>query len=135
MKHEEIDKLTEELEIPKFREEKARVLRISEKKIEIARAVSSRASTCFWSVSPITVQSNPFEKVQSWFDQINYDSKATKKDSKLARNASDSRPIQLQPDPLPHTTQMPHLAAKTAQATMVIDGTSTSRFAPKAAPA
>ena len=40
-KHEEMDKLTEEIEIGKLQEEKARALRISEKEIEIARAGSS----------------------------------------------------------------------------------------------
>ena len=97
--------------------------------IEIAGAGSSR----FWSVLPKTVQSDPFEKVPSMLDQINYDSKATKKDSWLARNETDSRPVQLQPDPLPRTTQMIHLVAKTSQLTMVKDGTSVSRFAPEAA--
>ena len=57
------------------------------------------------------------------------------KDSGLARIALDSRPIQSQPNPLPHTTQTPHLAAKTAQPIIVQDGTSTSRFVPKDASA
>ena len=70
----EIRKEHEELEIANFQEEKARALRISEKEIEVARAGSSRASTSFRSVSPITVQSDPFEKVTSWLDQINYES-------------------------------------------------------------
>ena len=52
-KHEEIDKLTEELEIAKLQEEKARALRISEKEIEIARAGSSRANTSLRSISPV----------------------------------------------------------------------------------
>ena len=37
--------------------------------------------------------------------------------------------------PLSHITQVPHLAAKTTQPTMVKDGTSASQFAPKAASA
>ena len=135
-KHEEMDKLTEELEIAKLQEEKARALPISEKeKRNSSRTGSSRASTNFRSVSPISVQSDPFEKVPWWLDQINYDSKAMKKDSGLDRNASDSRPIQPKSDPFPHRTQMIHLAAKTAQPTIVNDGVSSSRFASKAASA
>ena len=74
-KHEEMDKLTEELEITKLQEEKARALQISEKEIEIARAGSSRAYTSMRSVSPVPIQSDPFEKVPSWLDQIEVDDK------------------------------------------------------------
>ena len=44
----------------------------------------------------------------------------------------DSRPIQPQLDPLPHTTQVSYLAGKTVQPTIVKDSTSASRFKPKA---
>ena len=50
-KHEEMDKLTEELDIAKLQE--ARALRISENEIEIARRGSSRTSTSFRSLSNI----------------------------------------------------------------------------------
>ena len=50
-KHEEMNKPTEELDITKFQEEKARALRISEKEIEIARAGNSRANASLRSVS------------------------------------------------------------------------------------
>ena len=50
-KHEEMDKLTEELDIAKLQE--ARALRISEKEIEIARRGSSQTSTSFRSLSNI----------------------------------------------------------------------------------
>ena len=102
-KHEEMDKIIEELEIIELQKEKARASRISEKQIEKARAGNNRASTSLWSVSLITVQSNPLEKVPSWLDQITYESKATKKDSGLARTALDSRPIQPLLHPLPQT--------------------------------
>ena len=53
--HEEMNKLTEELEIAKLQVEKARALRISEKEIEIARAGSSRANTSLRSVPPVPI--------------------------------------------------------------------------------
>ena len=64
-KHEKMDKFTEKLVITKLQEKKARALRISEKEIEIARAGSSRAYTSLRSVSPVPIQSDPFEKVPS----------------------------------------------------------------------
>ena len=64
-KHEEMNKFTEELEITKLQEEKARALQISEKYIEIARAGSSRANTSLRNVFPVPIQSDPFEKVPS----------------------------------------------------------------------
>ena len=54
-KHEEMDKLTEELEIAKLQEEKARAKRIAEKEMEIARAEGSRASKSLRSISPISI--------------------------------------------------------------------------------
>ena len=73
-----MDNLTEILEITKRQEEKARALRISEKEKEIARAGSSRANTSLRSVSPVPFQSDPFEKVPSWLDQIEVDDKLPK---------------------------------------------------------
>ena len=55
--------LAEESEIAKLEEEKEKAKRISEKEIEIARAGSSRANTNFRSVSPVLIQSDPFEKL------------------------------------------------------------------------
>ena len=137
-KHEEMDKLTEELEIAKLQEEKARAKRIAEKEMEIARAEGSRASTSLRSISPIPIHNDPFEKVPSWLDENGCDEKTTKFGEEVSRIALASEPIKPQPDPLPHTTQMSHLAhlaAKTAQPTMVKDGTSASQFAPNAASA
>ena len=74
-KHEEMDKLTEELEIAKLQEEKARAKRIAEKEMEIARAEGSRASTSLRSISPIPIHSDPFEKVPSWLDENGCDKK------------------------------------------------------------
>ena len=68
-KHDEMDKLTEELEIAKLQEEKARAKRIARKEMEIARAEGSRASTSLRSISPMSIQSDPFEKVPSWLDE------------------------------------------------------------------
>ena len=103
--------------------------------MEIARAEGSRASTSLRSISLIPIQSDPFEKVPSWLDENGCDKKTTKFGEEVSRIALASEPIKPQPDPLPHTTQMPHLAAKTAQPTMVKDGTSASQFAPNAASA
>ena len=77
-KYEEMDKLTEELEIAKLREEKARAKRIAEKEMEIARAEGSRASTSLPSISPIPIHSDPFEKVPSWLDENGCDEKTRK---------------------------------------------------------
>ena len=134
-KHEEMDKLTEELEISKLQEEKARAKRIAEKEMEIARAEGSRASTSLRSISPIPIHSDPFEKVPSWLDENGCDEKTTKFGEEVSRIALASESTKTQPDPLPHTTQMSHLAAKRARPTMVKDGTSASQFAPNAASA
>ena len=119
--------LAEELEIAKLEEENARAKRIAEKEMEIARAEESRASTKLRSISPIPIHSDPFENLPSWLNEIGCDEKTTKFGKEVSRIALASEPIQPQPDPLPHTTQMPHLAAKTAQLTMVKDGTSASQ--------
>ena len=89
-KHEEMNKLTEELEITKLQEEKAKALRISEKEIERARAGSNRANTSLGSVSPVAIQSDPFEKVPSWLDQIEVDDKLTKNGNDVCRIAPAS---------------------------------------------
>ena len=130
-----MDKLTEELEIAKLQEEKARAKQIAGKEMEIVRAEGSRASTSLRSIWPIPIQSDPFEKVPSWLDENGCDEKTTKYGDEISRIALAKEPIKPQTDPLPHTTQMPHLAAKTAQPTMVKDGTSASQFAPNAASA
>ena len=127
--------LAEELEIAKLEEENARAKRIAEKEMEIARAEGSRASTSLRSISPIPIQSDPFEKVPSWLNEIECEEKTTKFGEEVSRIALASEPIKPQHDPLSHTTQMPHLAAKTVQPTLVKDGTSASQFAPKAASA
>ena len=134
-KHKEMDKLTEELGIAKLQKVKARAKRIAEKEMEIARAEGSRASTSLRSISPIPIHSDPFEKVRSWLDENGCDEKTAKFGEEVSRLALASESIKPQPDPLPHTTQMSHLAAKTAQPTMVKDGTSASQFAPNAASA
>ena len=64
-----MNKLTEELEIAELQEEKARAKRIAEKEMKIARAEESRATTSLRSISPIPIQSDPFEKVPSWLDE------------------------------------------------------------------
>ena len=97
--------------------------------MEIARAEGSRESTSLRRISPIPIQSDPFKKVPSWLDEIGCDEKTTKFGEEVSRIALASEPIKPQPDPLSHTTQMPHLAAKTAQPTMEQDGTSASQFA------
>ena len=56
---------SEKLEIAKLKGEKARAKRISEKKTELARAESSRASTNFWSVTTVHIQSVQFKNVPS----------------------------------------------------------------------
>ena len=98
--------LAEELEIAKLEEEKERTKRISEKEIELARAGSSRANTSFRSVSPVPIQSDPFEKVPSWLDQIEVDDKLTKNENETSRIALASDPIQQQSGALPHTTKL-----------------------------
>ena len=103
-KDEERDKLTEELEITKRQEEKSRSLRISEAELEIAQAGSSRANTSLRSDSPVPVGSDPFEKVPSWLDQIEVEDKLTNNGNDVFRIALSSKPMQQQPDALPHTT-------------------------------
>ena len=76
--------LAEELEIAQLEEENARAKRIAEKEMEIARAAASRASTSLRSVSPIPIQSDPFEKVPSWLDQIEADDKMTKNGNEVS---------------------------------------------------
>ena len=127
--------LAEELEIAKLEEVNARAKRNAEKELDIARAEGSRASTSLRSISPKPIHSDPFEKVPSWLDEIGCDEKTTKFGEEVSRIALASEPIKPQHDPLSHTTQMPHLAAGTAQPTMVKDGTSASQFARKAASA
>ena len=134
-KHEEMDKLIEELEIAKLQEEKARARESQKRKMEIAQVEGSRASTSLRSISPIPIHSDPLEKVPSWLDENGCDEKTTKFGEEVSRIALASEPIKPQPDPLPHTTQKSNLAAKTAQPTMVKDGTSASQFAPNAASA
>ena len=129
-----MDKLTEELEIAKLQEEKARALRISEKEIEIARPGSSRANTRLRSVSPVPIQSDPFEKVPSWLDQIEVDDKLTKNGNDACRTALASEPMQQQPGALPHTTKLFQPAAKMAQPTVANVGNSGNLFVPKVAP-
>ena len=70
--------LPEESEIAKLEEEKERAKRISEKDMEITRAGNSRASTNLRSFSLLTLQSDPFDKVPSWLNQIEVDNKLTK---------------------------------------------------------
>ena len=103
--------------------------------MEIARAEGSRASTSLRSISSIPIHSDLLEKVPSWLDENGCDKKTTKFGEEVSRIALASVPIKPKPDPLPHTTQMSHLAPKTAQPTMVKDGTSASQFAPNAASA
>ena len=85
-KHDELDKLTEKLEIAKLQEEKARAKRIAEKEMEIARAEGSRASTSLRNISPIPIHSNPFEKVPSWLDKMD----VTKKQRSLEKRYPES---------------------------------------------
>ena len=118
--------LAEELEIAKLEEEKARAKRISEKEMEIARAGSSRASTSLRSVSPVPIQSDPFEKVPSWLNKIEVDDKLTKNGNEVARIALASEPIQ-QLGALPHTTKLFQPTAKMAQSTLANMGFSSSR--------
>ena len=133
-KHEEMDKLTEELEIAKLQEEKTSPLRISEKEIEIARAGSSRANTSLRSVSPVPIQSDPFEKVPSCLDQIEVDGKTTMNGDDVCRIALASEPMQQQPGALPHTTKLFQPAAKMTQATVANMGNPGNLFVPKVAP-
>ena len=111
-----------------------RAKRISEKEIEIARAGSSRANTNFRSVSPVPIQSDPFEKVPSWLDQIEVDDKLTKNENETSRIALASAPIQRQSGALPHTTKLFQPAAKMAQSTVANVGNSGNLFVPNAAP-
>ena len=76
--------LAEELEMAKLKEEKEMAKRISEKEIEKARAGSSRANTNFRSVSPVPIQSDPFEKGPYWLDQIEVDDKLTKNENETS---------------------------------------------------
>ena len=133
-KHEEMNKLTEELDITKLQEEKARALRISEKEIEIARAGSSRANTSLRSLSPVPIQRDPFEKVPSWLDQIEVDDKLTKNGNDVCRIALTNEPMQQQSGALPHTTKLFQPAAKMAQPTVANVGNSGNLFVPKVAP-
>ena len=126
--------LAEELEIAKLEEEKERAKRISEKEMEKARAGSSRASTSLRSVSPVPIQSDPFEKVPSWQNRIEVDDKLTKNGNEVARIALASEPIQQQPGALPHTTKLFQPAAKMAQSTVANVGNSDNLFVPKVAP-
>ena len=123
-------KLAEESEIAKLEEEKERAKRISEKEIEIARAGSSRATTSFRSVSPVPNQSDPFEKVPSWLEQIEVDDKLTKNENETSRIALASDPIQRQSGALPHTTKLFQPAAKMAQSTVTNVGNSGNLFVP-----
>ena len=131
-----MDKLTEKLEIAKLQEEKARAKRIAEKEMEIARAEGSRASkVCEAS------RQYPFRAIRLkrfLLDLMKMD--VTKEQRSLEKRYPESHwPTNLSNHNLtlsqPHTTQMSHLAAKTAQPTMVKDGTSASQFAPNAASA
>ena len=126
--------LAEESEIAKLEEEKERAQRISEKEIEIAREGSSRANTSFRSVLPVPIQSDPFEKVPSWLDQIEVDDKLTKNENETSRIALASDPIQRQSGALPHTTKLFQPAAKMAQSTVANVGNSGNLFVPKVAP-
>ena len=126
--------LAEELEIAKLEEEKERAKRISEKEIEKSRAGSSRANTSLRSVSPVPIQSDPFEKVPSWLDQIEVDDKLTKNGNDVCRIALASEPMQQQPGALPHTTKLFQPAAKMAQPTVANVGNSSNLFVPKVAP-
>ena len=125
--------LAEESEIAKLEEEKEKAKRISEKEIEIARAGSSRANTSFRSVSPVPIQSDPFEKVPSWLDQIEVDDKLTKNVNETSRIALASDPIQRQAGAMPHTTKLFQPAAKMAQSTVANVGNSGNLFVPKVA--
>ena len=133
-KHEEMDKLTEELEIAKLEEEKERAKRISEKEMEITRAGGSRASTSLRSVFPVPIQSDPFEKVPSWLDQIEVDDKLTEKGHKASRIALASETSQQQAGALPHTTKLFQPAAKMAQPAGANVGNAGNLFVPKVAP-
>ena len=133
-KHEEMDKITEELQMAKLQEEKAKALRISEKEIEIARAGSSRANTSLRSVSPVPILSAPFEKVPSWLDQIEVDDKLTNNGNDACRIALANEPMQQQHGALPHTTKLFQPAAKMAQPTVANLGNSGNLFVPKVAP-
>ena len=127
-KHEEVDKLTEELEIAKLQEEMARALRISEKEIEIARAGSSRSNTILRSVSPVPIQSDSFEKVPSWLVQIEVDDKLLKNGIDVCRIALANEPMQQQPGAMPQTTKLFQPAAKMAQPTVANVGNSGSSY-------
>ena len=126
--------LAEELEIAELEEEKVRAKQISEKEMEVARAGSSRASTSLRSVSPVPIQSDPFEKIPSWLNQIEVDDKLTKNGNEVARIVLDSEPIQQQPGALPHTTKFFQPAAKMTQSTVANVCNSDNLFVPKVAP-
>ena len=126
--------LVEELEIAKLEEEKERAKRISEKEMEIARAGSIRASTRLRSVSPVTIQSDPFKKVPSWLDQIEVDDKLTTNGKEVSRIALASEPIQRQSGASPHTTKRFQPAAKMPQPTVSNEGNSGNLFVPNVAP-
>ena len=126
--------LAEEPEIAKLEEEKERAKRISEKEIEIARAGRSRANTSLRSVSPVPIQSDPFEKVPSWLGQIEVDDKLTKNGNDVCRTAIASESMQQQPGALPHTTKLLQPATKMAQSTVANVGNSGNLFVTKVAP-
>ena len=102
--------------------------------METTRAGSSRASTSLRSVSPIPLQSDPFEKVPSWLDQIEVDNKLTKSGNEVPRIALASEPIQRQSGVLPHTAKLFQPAAQMAQPTVANVGNSSKLFVPKVAP-
>ena len=112
-----------------------RAKRISEKELEIARASSSRASSSLRSVSPITLHSEPFERVPSWLDQMELNNQSTSNENGVVSSAMLSKPIQRQPDALPHITQRSHLVSKMSQPTVAKDRTSVKPFVSTVAPA
>ena len=86
------------------------------------------------SVSPVPIQSDPFEKVPSWLDQIEVDDKLTKNGNDVCRIALASEPMQQQPGALPHTTKLFQPAAMMAQPTLANVGNSGNLFVSNVAP-
>ena len=86
------------------------------------------------SVSSVPIQSDPFEKVPSWLDQVEVDDKLTKKGNDVCRIALASEPMQQQYGALPHTTKLFQPAAKMAQPTVANVDNSGNLFVPKVAP-
>ena len=95
---------------------------------------SSRENTSLRSVSPVPIQTDPFENVPSWLDQIEVDVELTKNGNDVCRIALASEPMQQQPGALPHTTKLLQPAAKMAQPTVANVSDSGNLIVSKVAP-